>query len=1448
MNYLPGNRCRRPSVSLFSKGLLVALFYLWSTAVSAQTLVWQDNFDVPTINSNTYTYDLGDGCERNLCGWGNGELQYYTNRSENLRIENGSLILEARRENYNNSAFTSSRLKTEGRLHFKYGTVEARIKLPNMANGLWPAFWTLGTRGPSWPSIGEIDMMEAGASGAIAANMTNKRISSAAHWSNAQGNHEYNVFSRDAAVDLSADYHFYKMVWTSQFIKMYLDNVEYYSFDISGGAAANLSEFHQPHFLLLNLAVGGAYPGINSAAGITAPLPGKMYVDYIKLYQNPGDELYIGNGHVVTNNFGVCPETTPVGDSLNFATDGGLSYWNNLVNIINPAPIAAEGSKVWAVRSNANDWFGMGLDNRYLNLSNFANGSLKFHFKSTYAGQFKVGLKTADGEAWINFAAGAERYGLIRDGSWHAVAIPIADFSSTTGNRNFDLLSVKGAFLFAGDASPAAGDFYFDNIYFSKSATPSPSITGFAVAAKELGSPAFALTPPSSNSNGVFSYASSNTSVATVSGNMVTLVGVGTTVISANQAPSGNYGAGSVSASLVVSYPSPSTNAPIPAIVASKVMSLFSNTYNNVPGINWNPGWNQSTLVSEISIGTNTIKKYSNFNYQGVEFAAALDASVMDSLHIDLWTPNCASFDIYPIVAGQPEQYVRLTPTTYGWNSFSISLKQYTIPLNSIIQLKFSGTAGSIVYWDNLYFFSAPAVTPPSTGPTTAAPTPSVAASNVISLFSNAYNNVPVDTWSASWDQADVADIAIAGNDIKKYSNLAYSGIEFAAKPINAVLMDFFHIDIWTPDAATFQVKLVDFGANGVWGTDDTESLLSFTPTHNGWVSYDLPLSDFSTLASRAHLAQLLLVGSSSTLYVDNIYFYRYTPTYTAPTVRSPLNLCNFSVASALSATVVAGNSLKWYTLSSGGTASSLAPTPSTATVGTKTYYAAQVFSDGKEGPRAAIVVNVTALPATPGLIKGLADISNYVGTDKIVTYSLPAIAGITYSWTLPSGVALVNKNTNGDTVNVNFTAVNAGVGPAGAITVKAINTAGCETALPRTLALTKSLPPAPGAIVASTSNVCMLAGTGATVTYTITPVATANSYQWTVPVGAQIIGSATGNSIAVKYTAAFVAAGAVTVKSVNGTGASTAKSLSVARSLPPTPGTISGTAAIGSYIGTSTLLNYAITPIANANAYVWEKPSGVSLTSGQGTKSITVQYLNAASGAGLLGNISVSAVNGCGQSAAKTIALTKILPLAPSTIIGLANVCAGATANYSFAAASSATEYRIAAPAGCVVKALNNTANTSNILETSVLNFTITFPVNFTSGVLEIGSKNGTGYSSTSKKMTITMTTIGCSSAITGRMGQKPLADQSASSMVVNVYPNPSNGSVTIAIQTKDKGSAAQVRIANQFGQTVFEKTAVNQNGKAELKVKTRLANGLYIVTTRVGAETVTQSIIINN
>lgn len=166
--------------------------------------------------------------------------------------------------------------------------------------------------------------------------------------------------------------------------------------------------------------------------------------------------------------------------------------------------------------------------------------------------------------------------------------------------------------------------------------------------------------------------------------------------------------------------------------------------------------------------------------------------------------------------------------------------------------------------------------------PTEAAPTPTLAAADVVSLFSNVYSNATVDTWSADWDRADVSDLRIGGNDVKAYTNLLFAGVEFLSAPLDASEMTHFHADLWIPRGTVFRVKLVDFGADGEFGGgDDREHELTFnagsTPPLDTetWVGLEVPLSAFTGLTTRGHLAQLIFSGDSGTVYLDNIYFHK---------------------------------------------------------------------------------------------------------------------------------------------------------------------------------------------------------------------------------------------------------------------------------------------------------------------------------------------------------------------------------------------------------------------------------------------------------------------------------------------------------------------------------------------------------------------------------------------
>ncbi len=181
----------------------------------------------------------------------------------------------------------------------------------------------------------------------------------------------------------------------------------------------------------------------------------------------------------------------------------------------------------------------------------------------------------------------------------------------------------------------------------------------------------------------------------------------------------------------------------------------------------------------------------------------------------------------------------------------------------------------NICYFDNITF--SPAASVPE--PTVAAADPEFHEDSVISMFSNVYTDVTVDTWRTPWSSATLSDVQVAGNDVKKYSGLDFVGIEtVGGNLIDASGMEHLNFDIWSHNSTQFKIKLVDFGADQAFGGgDDTEHELVFdAPATEEWVNYHIPLTDFTGLGATSNLAQYILVSQpsgTSVIYLDNMFF-----------------------------------------------------------------------------------------------------------------------------------------------------------------------------------------------------------------------------------------------------------------------------------------------------------------------------------------------------------------------------------------------------------------------------------------------------------------------------------------------------------------------------------------------------------------------------------------------
>lgn len=275
------------------KSILALLSFLSLSSVApAQNyqLVWSDEFDDNTlgVNWNVETVEHPS----------NNELQYYTGRPSNVTIADGNLIIKARREAYGNRAFTSGRVNSCQRVGFKHGKIEARIRMPRLARGLWPAFWMMGDdiQTVGWPACGEIDIMEAGHSDGMKNNTTERLFSGCIHWGPSIPQHQqWTTGAVTADVPITGGYHLFTAVWDDNYIRCYLDNAPqpYYEATITPEMGSS-PYFHKPFHILFNLAVGGDYPAIYNAGGITAlPYAGseaEMRVDYVRVYQEMGKQ------------------------------------------------------------------------------------------------------------------------------------------------------------------------------------------------------------------------------------------------------------------------------------------------------------------------------------------------------------------------------------------------------------------------------------------------------------------------------------------------------------------------------------------------------------------------------------------------------------------------------------------------------------------------------------------------------------------------------------------------------------------------------------------------------------------------------------------------------------------------------------------------------------------------------------------------------------------------------------------------------------------------------------------------------------------------------------------------------------------------------------------------------------------------------------------------------
>lgn len=544
-------------------------------------------------------------------------------------------------------------------------------------------------------------------------------------------------------------------------------------------------------------------------------------------------------------------------------------------------------------------------------------------------------------------------------GSWNSYDIPLTAFTGVPMNNIYQL-------KFDGQAGVSPSTIYLDNIYFYSSALPGNDATLSDL--KVNGTTVAGFSPSTLSYNSVIANGSplptlagttTDPNASIVINQATSVPGSGTIVVTAED----NLTTRTYTVNFTWGDTFPTVAPTEPFHDSEDVISIYSDYYNNVSGTNFNPFWGQLTTVTvdyQVA-GINTIR-YQNLNYQGTEYSPQ-DVSAYEAIHLDFWTLTSTSLSFFLISPGAETAYS--LPITAGqWVSVDIPLRSFVPPVNLANAFQFKVVGNGEVWFTNLFFWKEPivigsdatlsdlkvdgstvtgfapltenyvypllegttvppqitsvslsdpnasyvitqATAVPGTAsvqvtaqnlsttktytvafsivyPNSVPPVPMHDAGAVISLFSDAYTDVPVDTWLTPWSQATLEDVQIAGNPVKKYTAVNFVGIETTgANLLDVTALTHLHIDMWTPEANDFRVKLVDWGVNGVWGGgDDTEHELIYpAPATGSWISYDIPLSSFTNLSLTGNMAQYVLSKPTlGTMYLDNIYFYAAAP------------------------------------------------------------------------------------------------------------------------------------------------------------------------------------------------------------------------------------------------------------------------------------------------------------------------------------------------------------------------------------------------------------------------------------------------------------------------------------------------------------------------------------------------------------------------------------------
>jgi len=432
-----------------------------STVEDPWRLIWHDEFDSPALDRSTWNVDLGQG----QGGWGNGELQVYTDSPENLSVKDGKLLMRVTR---NGSGYASSRLQTKDRFLFKYGKVQIRAKMPR-GQAVWPALWMMGANHDveQWPFCGEVDIaeMKGGPSAAYKDGLGgDNSVFGALHWYDSRiwGHAEHGV-STAVPGTLSDDFHVYEVEWYPDRLLWKLDGQTYGQSQYGGNL--ELNEFYSwPYFLVFNLAVGGPSSSFTEHLPVdNSVFPQQLEIDWVRVYQTPDmtppafEATYKPSGQT----YNLTSEGLTAQGLPGMPQEAKIDLWNPAGSSIQKTSDAYEGQEAILVRADGTQpWFGIGYNaGKPVDLGWYR--TLTLAMKTTSKATLKLGVTGGNTAAFIYFINGADPYGFKRDGQWHLLHLPLGDFGNYFNwSTTFDFFSLVGG----GIKEPV--EIYLDGLYY----------------------------------------------------------------------------------------------------------------------------------------------------------------------------------------------------------------------------------------------------------------------------------------------------------------------------------------------------------------------------------------------------------------------------------------------------------------------------------------------------------------------------------------------------------------------------------------------------------------------------------------------------------------------------------------------------------------------------------------------------------------------------------------------------------------------------------------------------------------------------------------------------------------------------------------------------------------------------------------------------------------------